>query len=259
MTPIMALGIGLLFSLSALAADSTLSAEQLKQTAQQEIQAPTNAVVSEKTASDAALSPDGASSGILRLQDDFHSLKARQFLMTFGVQMQSYRPQGQSDNSTGSSYSLSDVGSTVLPSVSLGTLYNITQNRSGQWQAGLEGEIGYISQKASVATASGTMDARLNSTLMEIRPLIRWAPRHSKFHVFTGYGLGHASVTQSSASTVGQWTKSGNTTDWLLGADYALNEKWLLQLASKNITVSRADDGFDLPSNQVELGAKVLW
>ena len=260
MTKIMALGTGLLLSLSAHAADTVLSASQLKQTASQEIQAPANISVPATTASDAALPADGASSGILRLQDDFHSLKARSFLMTFGIQMQSYRPQGQSDGSTtGSAYALSDVGATVLPSVSLGTLYNITQNRSGEWQVGLEAEAGYTSQKASVATSSGSMNARLNTTLMEIRPLIRWAPRHSQFHLFTGYGYGRASVTQSSSSTVGQWTKSGATTDWLLGADYAMNEKWLVQLASKTMTVSKASDGFDVPSQQIELGAKVLW
>lgn len=247
-------------SFSAFGADSALSAQDLKKAANQEIQAPTNTPVNTKRASDAALPADSTSSGILRLKDEYHSLKARQLIMTFGVQLQSYKPAGSSDaTGTGSSYNLAEVGSTVLPSISLGTLYNLASNRSGDWQLGLEGEAGYISQKTDVATSTGSISARLNTTLLDLHPLIRWSPRNSKFHLFTGYGWGHATVTQSSSSSVGQWSKSGNTNTWLLGADYAMNEKWLVQLASKSVTISKADDGFDLPSNQVELGAKVLW
>lgn len=260
---VLLLATGSLCSLQALAADSTLSAQDLKKAASQEIEAPATTPVNTKRASDAALpatAADGSSSGILRLKDEYHSLKARSVIMTFGVQMQSYKPTGTSDGTnTGSTYSLSDVGATVLPSVSLGALYNMADNRSGQWQLGLEGEAGYTSQKATVATATGSLSARLNTTIFDLHPMVRWAPHNSKFHLFTGYGWGHATLTQSSSDSVGQWSKSGNTTNWLLGADYAMSEKWLLQLMSKSISVSKADEGFNLPSNQLELGAKVLW
>jgi hypothetical protein len=243
-----------------MAMDSALSAQDLKKTATQEIQAPASTPVTTKGASDAALPVNETSSGILHLKDDFHSLKARQVIMTFGVQMQTYKPSGVSDGSnTGASYDLSRVGSTVLPSISLGSLYNLANNRSGQWQVGVEGEAGYISQKASVPTGNGSLSARLNTTVFDVHPLVRWAPQHSKFHLFTGYGWGHATVTQASDSTVGQWSKGANTSTWLLGADYAMTEKWLMQLTSKSVSISKASDGFDLPSNQLELGAKVLW
>jgi hypothetical protein len=260
MMKIMAIGTGLMLSASAFAAETTMTTAQLKQTATQEIAAPANASLPpSKTASDAALPADGSSSGILRLQDDFHSLKARQFLMIFGVQLQSYRPQGQSDTLTSSSYSLSSAGSTVLPSLSLGTLYRLAENRSGRWQLGLEAEAGYTSQKTVVPVASGSVNARLNTTLLEIHPLLRWAPGSSHWHLFAGYGMGHATVTQSGTNSLSQWSKSGNTADWFAGTDYAFDEKWLVHLTAKQMQISKADAGFDLPSNQVELGAKVLW
>lgn len=198
--------------------------------------------------------------GLLQLEDPFEGENARNFLWMFGVSFRQYKPEGQAQLSTGVSYDISDAGSTVLPSLSLGSLYNVGQGKAGAWQVGINGELSYIQQKISLNTDITQLDGRLNTAMIEGQLITRWGPNlSSPWRIHAGYGRGHATLTQSSSSSVGQWSKSGQFQSWLIGADYAVSKKTIVGIQSRTLAVLNGSSGFSLPKNHLEGGVKVLW
>lgn len=253
--------LALFFSMMAVAAEPTMFAN-LSEQAQSELARPTPPP-SKGAAQTPAAPATTAGELVLKLEDDYQEPKARDFLWTFGFFLQQHSPSGQASMNN-SSENLSDSGTTLLPTISVGSLYNINDgidSAVGAWQVGIEGEVGFTSQKISVQAGNQEIEARLNTTLAEIRALARWgAHLQSRWHARLGFGRGQLNYTQSSDNSLARWSETGDYQAFLVGADYQFNPRWAVLAQAKTISaLNNWPSSIDVPSTQLELGAQVLW
>lgn len=203
------------------------------------------------------------SSGALTLDDPFEPLTMRTFVWNFGFQLQSYQPQGVANlGDQATRYNLSEAGSTVLPSFSLGTLYNVGHSPTfGKFQLGLNGQAGYISQNIKAVTSNNVaIDAKLNTTQLEAKASLRWSYKPtSQLHVLAQAGIGQLNVSQSSENSMARWNQSATYQVSGLGLEYNLNNEWLAQANYNQKSMRDENSELDIQNNNIELGAKILW
>lgn len=234
----------------------------LQQQAVKEAQLTDPKALKEVEKSQASERPEAqVSSEALKLADPFEPLTMRTFVWTFGFQAQSYQPQGRARLADQTGYALSQAGSTVLPSVSLGTLYNLGRSQAGHFQLGLNGQLGYTSQNIKAETSNNVaLDARLSTTQLEGKILLRWALRaESKLHLLAHGGIGQLAVSQSSNNSVARWSESAIYQTSGLGLEYNLNDAWLTHLTYNHKSINESETTLDIQNNNLELGAKVIW
>lgn len=201
------------------------------------------------------------SSGALVLADPYEPITMRTFVWSFGFQLQDYQPLGTATLAENTSYSLSQAGKTYLPSVSLGSLYNLGSSRAGHFQLGLNGQLGYTSQNIKTSTSNNTqLDARLSSTQMEAKLQLRWALRaESKLHVLAQGGLGQLNVSQNSDNSVARWSESAVYQVSGLGLEYNFGPEWLAHLTYNQKSIQDKTSSLEIQGSNTEVGAKVLW
>ena len=255
----------LLLSFAAAAAETPATTQvDLIQQAQSELSRPLTPASSKKNAVPVTTISAKQTELILKLEDDYQDPKVREFLWSFGVFLQEHRPEGTRSLATGDE-NIGDSGSTFLPTVAMGALYNLSNGREdsvgGAWQVGLEGEAGFTSQKIAIQTAGQSFDARLNTMLTELRVLARWGlTLKSKFHARLGAGQGRLNYTQSSDNSLMRWSENGQYHSFLLGLDYGLTRRWTALVQAKTISAQSSwPTSIDAPSTQLEIGAQILW
>ncbi|PIS10215.1 MAG: hypothetical protein COT73_10525 [Bdellovibrio sp. CG10_big_fil_rev_8_21_14_0_10_47_8] len=248
------------FVVRVMAQSTSASVTPMRDRAQQELK---NTPSSETKASDVsgALSHE-KSEGILRLEDPFEKIPLRNFQWGLGVHLQPYQPRGRITNESFSSQELETTGSTLMPSISLGALYGLAQTDIGFFQGGLEGEVGFMSQKNTVTTITNkSVDGQLNSSLTEARALVRWGKHWtSRWHGRLGAGVGKLSITQSSDNSLARWSKDTTFNSYLVGVDYQLNRSWLAQMNYRTYQKGLGSgDSIQVPTSQLDFGAQVVW
>lgn len=225
------------------------------------IQTPPASATTKATATTGALSSEQTAT-MLQLEDPFDPPRLRDFQWSFGAAVSTYKPQGMVEVSGVGSQNLGSSGSSLMPTLSLGTLYGLTDGSAGAFEIGVEASVGFASQKSSLTTTNGTaLDGRLNSTLMDGKAILRWGSNFkSKLHGRIGLGIGRYSVTQTSDNSLARWSRDGGLTTYLLGADYKLARKWLAQLNYRSFQ-KRGNFASDLsvPASHIELGTQVIW
>ncbi len=229
--------------------------------AEVEIKTPPKSATTQATATTGALAPEQTAT-MLQLEDPFDPPRLRDFQWNFGIALSPYKPQGTVEVSGVGSQNLGSTGSSLMPSLSLGTLYGLTDGSMGAFEIGAEFQVGFASQKSSLTTQIGTaIDGRLNSTLFDGRAVIRWGSDFkSKLHGRIGVGVGRYSVTQTSDNSLARWSRDGGLSTFLLGADYKMSRKWLAQVNYRSFG-KRGNFSSDLtvPASHIELGTQVIW
>jgi opacity protein-like surface antigen len=242
------------------AAEKTPSDQEsmsLQQRAEQEAK-----ITDQKAINQAAQIPEAQiSSGALVLEDPYEPITMRTFVWSFGFQLQDYQPLGRATLAENTSYNLSQAGNTYLPSVSLGSLYNLGNSRAGHFQMGLNGQLGYTSQNLKAYTSNNTLlDTRLSTTQMEAKLQLRWALQaESKLHVLAQAGLGQLNVSQSSDNSVARWSESAVYQISGLGLEYNVGPEWLAHLTYNQKSIQDKSSNLDIQGNNTEVGAKLLW
>jgi hypothetical protein len=216
---------------------------------------------SKQSAITGALSPEQTAT-MLQLEDPFEAPRLRDFEWGFGVYLSNYKPQGTVEVSGIGSQNLGSMSQTLMPSLSLGALYGLTESFLGAFELGLETEAGFSSQESNIQTANGTsLGGRLNSTLLDGRALLRWGQEFkSKLHGRIGLGIGRYTLTQTSDSSLARWSRDGGLNTLLLGLDFKLSKKWLAQANYRSFsTRGNYPAGLEAPASRFELGAQVVW
>ena len=211
-----------------------------------------------------ALSSDAAVDGILHLKDDSVSLNERSDLFSLGFALAPYRPKGQVNSSSLGKYDISRAGATLIPTVSMGYLTQLTNNSWGLFHGGLEASFGYSRQLIDIVTpGQATVDASLNTTNLEGLALIRWTRSTlSKWFAHTGLGIGQRNLVQTSNQSIGQWSENLSYSAAVLGAAYQLNQNTFaeLRLASRRrVGSSDSTAEIEVESTNYSIGAKILW
>ena len=219
------------------------------------------ASTTKQLATTGALSPEQTAT-MLQLEDPFEAPRLREFQWGFGLHLSNYKPQGSVEVSGLGTQNLGSMGSTYMPSLSLGTLYGLNESGMGAIELGLEAEAGFASQNSNVVSTNGTnMSGRLNTTLLDLRALVRWGVGFkSPLHIRAGMGAGRYTVTQTSDNSLGRWTRNGNVNTLLLGLDYKLSKRWVAQVNYRAYGKRGSlPDGLETPASGIDLGAQVIW
>jgi hypothetical protein len=201
------------------------------------------------------------SASILKLKDGYQPPKARNFQWTLGFRAGQFQPQGTVVIPGVSEQSLGDGKASVMPSVSLGSLYSFSSGRFGNWQWGLEGSMGLASQNVNVQTAGPVVGARINSSFVDGQTLIRWGlEQDSRWHISGGIGYGRLTMNQTSDESLVRWSKSADYRSVVAAADYRLTENWQVEARNRwQRPIGNSKSELVIPGSSFELGAKVIW
>lgn len=216
--------------------------------------------VSESAASGtrkAAASDVQITGGILKLEDPGLADRSSPWRWSAGVRLQTLTPHGREVMSNGQALNLEDVGSTVLPVVSLGVQRQLVKNEKASWSAGLAGEAGYATQSTNVTYPSGVRptDTRLSTgTVAVIANVSARFEKLSSFEWQAGWTEGLITSSHSAPDNAVNFSRQGRFRGPRAGVSY-----WPTALVAIDLTGESLTSDLDTESGKVSLGARVAW
>lgn len=241
--------------------DASLTTSSLKEQAETAVQeTPLIQKGLKKTETSASLSAD-ASASLLKLEDPFEAPRLREFEWSFGFHLTQFQPQGKVELSDVGTQNLSTFKTTVMPSISLGTLYGFSESSAGTFEFGVEFEGGLASQTTQFTSETGSLiDGRLNSSILDSRAILRWGQNwKSPFHAKAGMGFGTYNANHVSDRTLASWSKSMGLTTYIMGLDYKLSDDWLAAINYRDFAKRSGGNDLPAPKAHLELGTQILW
>ncbi|MFZ4404876.1 MAG: hypothetical protein ACOYOK_12305 [Pseudobdellovibrionaceae bacterium] len=204
-----------------------------------------------------SIATDAQVSGLLQLEDPRSSISDRSWKYIFSAKLQSFKASG-SVEATATRFDVSSP-TTVMPVLEFGLR---TTTHPLFW--GTSFEAGLVSQKQAAQFQSGFVadDARINSTIFAVGPLLGYAPANSAwtFSVQTLYQL--LLVSQVSKNDLANYSRQSSA--WLgrFEADYLLSKnthsEWhLTALATQRLLENKLQ--ITTPNNSLSMGARLIW
>jgi hypothetical protein len=205
--------------------------------------------------SNPALEARPSSSSLLQLRDEYVVLPKRSYLVSFGVDLMNYQPQGQVQ-ALGSTYEMSAAGSQPLPLLSWGALVDFKNG----FKAGASGQAGYLSQGLTVNLPSGQeTSARLNTTELRLISEAQYKLSvDSSWGARLGYGLGQRNITQTSRDSAARWSESVQYQTILAGLLYEVRPQVVVQ-AQYGVQSALNESPIELSSSEIGAGVRLVW
>lgn len=208
-------------------------------------------------ASDAQVTQHEA--GMLKLQDTYRPKYQRTWVWNFGLTAESYQPQGQGEIQSVSTYSYSEAGKTVMPSISLGILSQDYALLDSPLQVGMDINLGYANQRMNLVTPTNTIiEAQLQTFRGSLSPLLRYqwiSIRH--LHTLIKAHYGQTQLYQTSQNSLARQSKTTNFIGYSLGFEYEFSRSWGLNL---NYTDRRGlSQEVVVTGSNLDMGASLRW
>ena len=222
----------------------------LFQKASQEIQQPENISVLTQQ-----------ESGVIQLSDDYNLGKEKKssFFTAFKIQQLTHFGKGFVGET--SSYSFSEMGSTVRPSLSLGYLSQHYAMTNFTIRYGVQADVGYSAQETNLPTATGEhVFGRLQYLDLAVRPVLAF-PWQSfqklSTKIYAEYG--QAQLAMASRSSLARFSKNISFYGYGIGLDYDFNRNWAMELEYFERRPFSIDADWSFASANTQLGVQYQW
>jgi hypothetical protein len=173
-----------------------------------------------------------------------------------GIRIEPYQPMGQGFFADQSKYNLSNLGSTVMPTLSFGLL---TQEESlGEFQSsyGLELRGAYATQSGTLTSTSGTGgDTKLQTTLISLNPLMRIQWR-SKYKIYTRLQaeIGTEQINLTSSGSLNSSQRSSGFVGYGLGLEWVPFQNYGFVADYYSRTGTSADQSWTPTASSFQIG-----
>ena len=140
----------------------------------------------------------------------------------FAVRLETYQPTGQGIFTDQSSVDLSSIGSTLLPTITYGTLSDSSSLGEFQTTYGLEGNASFATQEASLVSSTGLLGSgKFQTAVLSLKPLMRFHWR-TKQKIFTRLSaeFGYEQVNLYGAGAIGSMIHSSGFFGYGLGLEW---------------------------------------
>ncbi len=215
-----------------------------------------NSGKNQKSASDAQVE-----SGVLRLKDPRPEALARTWKYFAAFSAQQFQTEGTASNDF-SSFDLSENNSTLMPGIEVGVLSPAMNTENFVWHVGARGQGSFASQAVNARIQSSGYvldDARLNSTLLSVGPMVTVAWNRYEWLALTFVPeFGSMTYTQTSSNNFGKFSKSAGYKALSFGLDVRLAPKWSVFTEYSQRELN-SDNQLALQKDNFELGTKVTW
>ena len=199
--------------------------------------------------------------GVIRINNNDLNPKVSRNSTSLGIQFENYRPVGTGEIIGVSTYDLQQSGSTILPSLALGTMSPKIDLGEMILSYGLEGTLGYTSQSLNLITPSGVnIDSKLQTLKVSIAPALTYHWQSlEKLETRAQAGLGWMQLTQSSESSLARWTKQSQYWFYSVGVAWNWTSSFATSLmySERKSLENRTD--WSVSAANVQVGAEVKW
>lgn len=149
----------------------------------------------------------------------FSTIPGRKFL---SIRLETYQPTGQGLFTDQSTSNLSNIGSTVLPTITYGALTDSSSLGEFQTTYGLEANASFATQDASFVSTSGLLGSgKFQTAVLSLKPLMRFHWR-MKQKIFTRVSaeLGYEQVNLYGSSNIGTVAHGSGFVGYGLGLEW---------------------------------------
>lgn len=200
-------------------------------------------------------------SGVLRLKDPRPEALARTWKYFAAFSAQQFQSEGTANNEF-SSFDLSQNDKTVMPGIEVGVLSPAMNTENFVWHVGARGQGSFASQSVQARIQSSGFlidDARLNSTLLSVGPMVTVAWNRYEWLSLTFVPeFGSMTYTQTSSNDFGKFSKSSGYKALSFGADVRVTPKMSVFTEYSQRELN-GDTQLALQKDNIELGTKVTW
>lgn len=198
----------------------------------------------------------------LQLQDSYIRQERLSYWST-SLSLERYAPVGRGSIVGGNQYSLNQVSSTWLPTLSAGYHFAPLFVGSSFLSPSVEGAISYMTQPLEVETASQSrVSGQLNTTRFALKPrvLVGW-PVSARIFPRVGVEIGQLYTSYSADSSLARWTESINYFGYSAGLMLKMTSKWqaFTDFSERKRLEEDKDSPLDLQARAVEMGVSYIW
>lgn len=200
--------------------------------------------------------------GYLTLKDPRPEIVGRSWKYFASLSFQTFQAEGFASNDSAETFDLGKNDSTVMPSIKLGAMTVPLATGPVNWQFGARGQASFSSQETSGLLGSGYQvdDARLNSTLLSVGPVIALSWQRLAWLSFTfSPQYGTLNYTQSSSNDLAKFSKQAGYEALHYGLDFQIGTKWSVFTEYSNRALRDGNEQVAIQANNFELGTKVQW
>lgn len=209
----------------------------------------------QKRASDAQVE-----SGVLRLQDPMPQALGRSWKYFAAFSAQQFQTEGRASNEF-SSFDLGTNDSTWMPGLQIGFVTAAMPTGAVNWHLGARAQGSFASQSVNAVMDSGFIidDARLNSTLLSVGPLVslNWSRINWLSLTFVPE-VGSLTYTQTTSNDFGKFSKSATYQALSWGLEAQVSKGWSLFTEYTQRELKNQDQ-LAIQRDNIELGTKILW
>lgn len=216
---------------------------------------PTPAVILKTKKSTAPLTPVIPEAAI-RLDDTYSAMSTRSWDWTVALGLEPYRPQAQASFSDIQTYDTSDVGSTIMPSISFGFIRELNTDKS--FSVGTKTKLAYARQNYNLVLPTlGSTSAHLDTLMLSLKPYLRY--NFTKYNMAFGAEFGQYQLSQGSDRSITRWSMSSPFNGGYLAAGYDYNADWTLLLEASFRQLSQEKSDLQLSSNSLTFQTEYRW
>ena len=244
-----------------------LSTRENAEQEMREAEQPAPAPASKSPAKSAPVAPAATTTTMtdinpLQLQDTYAPQEKLSYWST-SFTLERYSPVGKGAIVGGNEYSLNQVSTIWLPTLS--GAYNFAPRGFGTWSVtpSLEAGLSYMSQPLEVETPTQSqISGQLNTTRVNFKPrvLVHW-PVSSRIQPRVGLEVGQLFASYAANSSLARWTESISYFGYSAGLTLRVTSKWVAftDFSERQRLDEDKDKPLDLQARAVEMGVSYIW